>query len=102
MKVIVKVNNERGRAALLWHRKEEDEFRAKTLRVPKWLRNKAAKKFLKTKSVMYEDREVITGFKNYTEKDKEFFIKSVASAMKTNGAEPDDYEVLFTNDDRTE
>jgi len=25
---------------------------------------------------MYEDREVITGFKNYTDKDKEFLLKA--------------------------
>jgi len=98
MKAIIKANNEKGLAALLWHRREEEAFRKKTSAIPKFLRNQQTKKFLKTKAIMYGDREVISGFDNYTDKDKEFFIKSVNIAMKNNGAEPEDYEVMFSNE----
>jgi len=99
MKAIVKALNERGLAALLWHRREEEEYTKKVKRIPKAFRSKQAKKFLKLKSVMLEDREIITGFNNNDEATKKVFIESVKKGLeKENGASPEDYEVLFSNE----
>ena len=97
MKAIIKVNNERGRVALLWHKREEDLFRIKARRIPKMFRNKKINIFLKTNSTMYEDRLIITNFEHHTEEDKDLLIKTVNAAMIENGAETKDFEVFFND-----
>ena len=98
MKVIIKTLNDKGRAALLWHWREEQAFRKKINSMPRFLRTKQMRQFAKTTSIMKHDREIITGFEHFNQEEIEFFKKSVGEAMKANGAQEGDYEVIF--DDR--
>lgn len=98
MKAIIKTFNEKGLSALLWAKKEEDDFRRKSKKIPRIFQTKQLKKFLSTKSEMVDDRQIITGFENYAEEDKKFFSDRVTEALIKNGATKKDFEVLFEND----
>lgn len=103
-KVEINALTETGRLALRIHVEEEIDFRAKAKRIPKFMRPKQLKVFMKSSSefIKNDDGEyvqhVITNFQDGGENVRASFYNNVKAAFLENGATIEDFEVKFIDE----